>query len=125
MAQLVRNHALDLVHVVRGLDQAGLKIDGLAGRNESIDLRVVQKDDVDAVRIEPGRHDQRPRHVLEQQLGLGVTENGGAGVTLILLRQCWLRVAMASSTAAMNSRAKRASVDFIRRRLPFSGLNPR
>ena len=66
VAQLVRDHALHLVHVVRRLDQAGLEIDGLAGRDEGVDLGVVEKDDVDAVRIEPGSHDQRPRHVLEQ-----------------------------------------------------------
>ena len=53
VAELVRDHALDLVHVVRGLDQARLEVDGLAGRDEGVDLRVVEKDDVDAVRIEP------------------------------------------------------------------------
>ena len=53
VAELVRDDALQLVHIVRGLDQTGLHVDGLALRNEGVDLGIVEQDDLDAVRIEP------------------------------------------------------------------------
>ena len=126
VTELVRDHALDLVDVVRRLDQPRLEIDGLSGRDESVDLGIVQKDHVDAVRVEPGSDDQRPRHVLEQQLRLGVAEDGRAGVVLI----CWASSGLGcghgtAAAAIMNRRAKRTTGDFIACGLPFLRLNAR
>ena len=73
--ELVGDHALELVHIIRGEDQPGMNIDRLAGRDEGINRRIIEQDDVDARRIELGRADQRRRDVLEQQLGLAVAEN--------------------------------------------------
>jgi len=54
---------------------ARVVVPGAAGGDEGIDLRVVEQDDIDAVRVEPGCDDDRSGHVLEQALGLGVAEN--------------------------------------------------
>ena len=75
VAELVRDHALQLVDVVDRLDEAGLDVDRLPGGDEGVDFRVVEQDDADAVGVEPGRLDQRPRNVLEQQFGLAVAED--------------------------------------------------
>ena len=63
VAELVRDDALELVHIVGGLEKPRLDIDGLALRDEGVDLGIVEQDDLDALRIEPGRDDQRLRHV--------------------------------------------------------------
>ena len=55
VAELVRDHALQLVDIVGRLDQARLDVDRLAGRDEGVDLGIVEQDDLDAVRVEARR----------------------------------------------------------------------
>ena len=75
VAELVGDHALDLVGVVGGGDQAGMDVDDLAAGDEGVDRLVVDEDDLDVLGPEPGRLDERPRHVAEQRLGLGVAQD--------------------------------------------------
>ena len=75
VAKLVRDHALQLIDVVGRLDQPGLDVDDLPAVDEGVDLGIVEQDDLDAVRVEPGRLDQRPGNVLEQQLRLAVAQD--------------------------------------------------
>ena len=82
VAKLVRDHALQLVDIVGRDDQAGLDIDHLARRDEGVDLVVLEQDDLDAAGVEPGRLDQRLRHVAEQQFSLAVAQDLRAVVPL-------------------------------------------
>ena len=61
VAELVRDDALQLVHIVGRLEQARLDIDRLARGDEGVDLGIVEQDDVDAVGVEAAGDDQRPR----------------------------------------------------------------
>ena len=82
VAELVRDHPLNLIDVVRRLDQPAVQIDRLAGCDEGVNLRVVEQDDVDILRIEPRRHDHRAGNFAEQRLGLAVAKD------LAALRRC-------------------------------------
>ena len=73
-------------------------------------------------RVEPGGHDQRLRHVPEQQLGLGIAQDLRA---VVLLRGRRLDDREASNSAIMNRRAKRGKGAFIAGALAFFALNPR
>ena len=75
VAELVRDHALDLVGVVGGLDQARMDVDGLPAGDEGVDRVVVDQHDLDVARVEPGRLDERRRHVGEHRLGLGIAQD--------------------------------------------------
>ena len=55
MADLVRDDALDLVDIVGRVDQPAVDVDGLAARDEGVDLLVAEQDDLDIARLEPGR----------------------------------------------------------------------
>ena len=104
VTELVGDHALDLVHIVRDLDQAGLKIDRLSLRDEGVDLGIIEKHDLDAVWVEPGRDDQGPRHVVEQALGLGIAQDLRAGIVSAPWRAASLqRPASARSSAGARS----------------------
>ena len=98
MAELVGDDALHLVDVVGRGDQARLDVDHLAAGDEGVDLRVVDQDDLDACRVEPGGLDQRPGHVAEQQLGLAVAQDR-------LRRGRPRRGEGRAASASMNSRA--------------------
>ena len=75
VAELVRDHALDLVGIVGGGDQARMQIDDLAAGDEGVDLLIVDEDDAHVLGLKPGRLDQRPRHLAQQHLGLGVAQD--------------------------------------------------
>ena len=121
--KLVRDHALQLVHIVGRLEEAGLDVNGLAGRDECVDLGIVEQDDVDAVGIKPGSDDQRARHVLEQPLGLGVAEHRGPESSCCA--NAGRAAAMLRTTASITRRTKRASGEFIAVRLASLALNRR
>ena len=113
VAELVRDHALELVDIVGRLEQARLDVDRLAGRDEGVDLGIVEKHDLDAVRVEPRRLDQRPRDVLEQRLGLGVAEDLQARNPLSSWAAAGCQPANASMSASISRRMKRETGDFI------------
>ena len=60
MAQLVRDHALQLVHIVRRRDQAGMDEHILPASHKSVDGRITHQHELHAARIKPRRIDQRP-----------------------------------------------------------------
>ena len=55
MAELVGDHALQLVGIVGRLDQPGIDVDDLPAGDEGVDLRSSISIDLDVVRIEPAR----------------------------------------------------------------------
>ena len=122
VAELVRDHALDLVHIVRSFDQAGLKIDRLTLRNEGVDLGIVEKNDLDAVRVEPCRLDER-RATFAGTAAQFRCRAGPADRNRILLRRAGCQPAHASISASISRRTKRATGDFIECRLPLLALN--
>jgi len=75
VAELVRDDALDFVGVVGGLDEARVDVDGLPAGDERVDRFVVDKDDFHVARREPGRLDERVRHLREHGFGFGVAED--------------------------------------------------
>ncbi len=75
VAELVRDHALDLVDIVGRSDRAGMDVDDLAAGDERVRGVVLDHHDLDIARAEPGRLDDRPGHVAEQGLGLGIAQD--------------------------------------------------
>ena len=75
MADLMRDHALDLARVIRRLDQARMDIDDLAARDEGVDRRIVEHHDLEIAGRQPRRLGQRRGHIVEQRFGFGVTQD--------------------------------------------------
>ena len=51
-----------------------MDVNDLALRNEGVDFRVVDQDDLDAFRVKAGSFDQWIADILEQQFGFAVAE---------------------------------------------------
>jgi len=79
MADFVRDHALDFIRAGRGVDQSGVDIDGLAAGDERVHFLVVEQHDLDVVGRQPRGDDDRPHHVAEELLRLGVAQHGLRG----------------------------------------------
>ena len=75
VAELVRDHPLNLVGAVRRVDQAGVEIDHLPACNEGVDRRVVDQHHVDIAGPQPRRLDQRIGKVAQQRLGLRIAQD--------------------------------------------------
>ncbi len=75
VAELVGDHALDLVGGLRRIDQAGVNVDRLPAGDEGVDRRIVDQHDLDIAGLEAGSLDQRRSHVVEQRLGLGIAQD--------------------------------------------------
>ena len=76
MPKLVRNHALHFVCGGRGVNQSTVQIDCLPARNECIDGFVIDQDDVDIVRVKPGRGNQWRGNFFEKSFGFSIAQNG-------------------------------------------------
>ena len=122
VAELVGDDALDLVHIVRGLDQAGLKIDGLTLRNEGVDLGIVEKNDLDAVGVKPAATmsgsdmswNKRSVSVSRRTCGPELSSCAAPGC----------QPAAARISASISRRAKRETGDLIGGRLPLLAPEP-
>ena len=75
MAELVRDHALQLVVSVGLLDRARVDVDELAAGDERVDVVVADQQDLERTRLEPGRFRQAGRDLLEEMLGLGIAQH--------------------------------------------------
>jgi hypothetical protein len=75
MADLVRDHALDFVGGIGGVDQPRMDIDDLPAGDEGVDRGIVDQHDADIGGREPRRDDDLPRHVGEQRLGLRIAQD--------------------------------------------------
>ncbi len=75
MTQLVRDHALDLVGGLGGIDQPTVQIDRLPRGHEGVDRGVVDENDVDIAGFETGRLDQRRGEFAEEILGFGIAQD--------------------------------------------------
>ena len=75
MAQLMGDDALQLVHIVRLRDQAAMHPDILAARDEGVDFRIIDDEDLDIVGRHAGRLDQRRGHVGHEGFGLRVAQD--------------------------------------------------
>ena len=101
-----------------------MDVDDLAAGDEGVDLAVVEQDDLDVLGLQPGRLDQRPRHVAQQRLGLGVAQDRlGAGR---LGRAAKLSASSISSRAQEPAQPARhrAELQPSRTLSPSSRLNP-
>ena len=76
MAQLVRDHALQLVHVVGRCNQAAVDEHILPTRHKGVDGRITHQHELHAARIKPRCIDQRPRNLAEKRLRFGVAQDG-------------------------------------------------
>ncbi len=74
VTQFVRDYALELIDVVGGGQKSAVDIDNLPLRDEGIDLRIVDQDDLDALGVQACGFDERIANLLEQQLGFAVAQ---------------------------------------------------
>ena len=79
MAELMRNDALDFFGAVGGLDQAAMNIDCLPARNEGVDGGIIDQNDVDIRRLQPGSFDQRFGYFVEELLGFRIAQHALCG----------------------------------------------
>jgi hypothetical protein len=75
MAKLMRHHALNLVHIISGKNQAGMEKHILPARHKGVDRRVANHHNLHRARIKFGRLDHRLGHIGKKSLGLSVPQN--------------------------------------------------
>ncbi len=75
MAELVRDHALQLVHILGRGEQARVDVDDLPAGDEGVDLPVADQHDPDILGLKPGRDDQRPGDFAQEGLGFGIAQD--------------------------------------------------
>jgi hypothetical protein len=75
MAELVGDHALHLVRIVGGGDEARMDVDDLPAGNEGVDALVVDEDDLHVFGPEPRRCHDRTGHVAEQHLRFRIAKD--------------------------------------------------
>ena len=118
VAELVRDDALDLVHIVGELDQARLEIDGLALATKALISGSLRSTTLTLFGSSPAASISGRDMSLEQQLGLGVAQDlRAASSSCCACAGC--QPATASSSASISRRTKRETGDFIGRRLPL------
>ena len=125
VAELVRDHALHLVGIVGRGDQARMDVDDLAAGDEGVDLGIADQHDLDVLRLQPGRLDQRPRHVAEQRLGLGVAQDRLRRRRLDAGDEAEREQHQQPRAARSPARRRRRRGVSHRRRYPCRRLNPR
>ena len=74
MPQFMGNHALDLIGVVRRLDQAAMDINDLATRNERIDAAIANQNNAHICRPQTRCTNQWLSHFVKQRLSFGITQ---------------------------------------------------
>ena len=79
VAQFMRDYALHFAGRSGGVDQPAVDVNDLPARDEGVDRWIVDQNDVDILRVQPGGLDQWPGHIAQQCLGFGIAQDGLGG----------------------------------------------
>jgi hypothetical protein len=76
MAQFMRDHALQLVHIVGRSDQPRMDEHILPAGDKCVDAGITHQHELHTARIKPGGIHQWPRNLPKKCLGLGIAQDG-------------------------------------------------
>ena len=72
----MRDHALNFAHIFGGRNQARMDVDNLPTGDKGVNLFIVDQNNLDMARLQPGRADDIHRHIGKERFRLGIAQYG-------------------------------------------------